>query len=85
MEKTTDFLTQNETVVTKDEEVLQNDDQVIHEDENGADDDQDMMTSTDDITEDMDAENFMKMYEESLKSIQEGEVVQGEIVQVDKE
>ena len=32
------------------------------------------------------AENeFMQMYEESLKSIQEGEVVPGEIVQIDKE
>ena len=32
------------------------------------------------------AENeFMQMYEESLKSIQEGEVVSGEIVQIDKE
>ena len=29
--------------------------------------------------------SFMKLYEESLKSIQEGEVVTGEIVQVDKE
>lgn len=28
---------------------------------------------------------FMQMYEESLKSIQEGEVVSGEIVQIDKE
>ena len=32
-----------------------------------------------------DTDNFMKLYEESLKSIQEGEVVAGEIVQVDKE
>ncbi len=32
-----------------------------------------------------DDNNFMKLYEESLKSIQEGEVVSGEIVQVDKE
>ena len=29
--------------------------------------------------------SFMELYEESLKSIQEGEVVKGEIVQVDKE
>ncbi len=85
MEKTTDFLTQNETDMTKDEMALQNDDQVIHEDGSGTDDDQDMMPPADDSTEDMDADNFMKMYEESLKSIQEGEVVQGEIVQVDKE
>jgi len=30
-------------------------------------------------------DNFMELYEESLKSIQEGEVVEGEIVQIDKE
>jgi small subunit ribosomal protein S1 len=30
-------------------------------------------------------ESFMELYEESLKSIQEGEVVKGEIVQIDKE
>ena len=30
-------------------------------------------------------DNFGKLYEESLKSIQEGEVIKGEIVQVDKE
>ena len=32
-----------------------------------------------------DSDNFMRLYEESLKSIKEGEVVAGEIVQVDKE
>ena len=32
-----------------------------------------------------DTDNFMQMYEESLRSIQEGEVIRGEIVQVDKE
>ena len=32
-----------------------------------------------------DSDNFMALYEESLKSIQEGELVKGEIVQVDKE
>ena len=32
-----------------------------------------------------DSDNFMELYEESLKSIQEGEVVKGEIVQIDKE
>ncbi|MBT3260078.1 MAG: S1 RNA-binding domain-containing protein, partial [Deltaproteobacteria bacterium] len=44
-----------------------------------------MMPQNDDTAEEMDADNFMQMYEESLKSIQEGEVVPGEIVQVDKE
>ena len=37
------------------------------------------------VDEMQDSDNFMQMYEESLKSIQEGEVVSGEIVQVDKE
>ncbi|RLC27853.1 MAG: 30S ribosomal protein S1, partial [Deltaproteobacteria bacterium] len=39
-------------------------------------------TSGDDFS---DSDNFMKLYEESLKSIQEGEVITGEIVQVGKE
>lgn len=72
MEKATDFLTQNETASDKDETTIQ-------------DDDQGMMPQNDDIAEEMDADNFMQMYEESLKSIQEGEVVLGEIVQVNKE
>ena len=42
--------------------------------------------SEDESAEDLqDSDSFMRMYEESLKSIQEGEVVSGEIVQVDKE
>jgi small subunit ribosomal protein S1 len=42
--------------------------------------------SEDELAEDsQDSDSFMQMYEESLKSIQEGEVVSGEIVQVDKE
>jgi len=32
-----------------------------------------------------DSKNFMEMYEESLRSLQEGELVKGEIVQIDKE
>jgi small subunit ribosomal protein S1 len=37
-------------------------------------------------TEDgQDTDNFMQLYEESLKPIQEGEVLQGEIIQIDKE
>ena len=38
-----------------------------------------------DVKHDQDSNNFMELYEESLKSIQEGELVTGEIVQVDKE
>jgi len=85
MEKATDFSTQNEILNAKDETETRDDDQVIHEDGQGTDDDQDMMPQNDDTAEEMDADNFMQMYEESLKSIQEGEVVPGEIVQVDKE
>jgi small subunit ribosomal protein S1 len=32
-----------------------------------------------------DGDNFMELYEESLKSIHEGKVIKGEIVQIDKE
>ncbi len=32
-----------------------------------------------------DGHNFMELYEENLKSIREGKVVKGEIVQIDKE
>lgn len=52
------------------------------------DDDQETLSNkvTKEPQEDVqDADNFMELYEDSLKSIQEGEVVKGEIVQVDKE
>ncbi|NIR17754.1 MAG: hypothetical protein GWN86_29165, partial [Desulfobacterales bacterium] len=32
-----------------------------------------------------DSKQFMEMYEESLRSLQEGELVKGEIVQINKE
>jgi small subunit ribosomal protein S1 len=38
-----------------------------------------------DVKPNQETDNFMELYEESLKSIQEGELVKGEIVQVDKE
>jgi small subunit ribosomal protein S1 len=37
------------------------------------------------VKSNQESDNFMALYEESLKSIQEGELVKGEIVQVDKE
>ncbi|MBW2605889.1 MAG: S1 RNA-binding domain-containing protein, partial [Deltaproteobacteria bacterium] len=37
------------------------------------------------VEDTQDSDSFMRLYEESLKSIKEGEVVAGEIVQVDKE
>ncbi len=85
MEKTSDFLTQNETVNSQEEKGPETNDETIQQDQDQPDDVQETMTLEDDTEEDMDADNFMKMYEESLKSIQEGEVVPGEIVQVDKE
>ena len=85
MEKTNDFLTQNETANAKDETGARDDGQEVYENGQDRDDDPDMMSQGDEGSEGMDADNFMKMYEESLKSIQEGEVVLGEIVQVDKE
>ncbi|MFC1883134.1 30S ribosomal protein S1 [Thermodesulfobacteriota bacterium] len=48
--------------------------------------DEDMVVEDDASSEDsQDPDNFMQLYEESLKPIQEGEVLQGEIVQIDKE
>jgi small subunit ribosomal protein S1 len=52
------------------------------------DDDQETLSNevTKEPQEDVqDDDNFMELYEDSLKSIQEGEVVKGEIVQIDKE
>jgi small subunit ribosomal protein S1 len=52
------------------------------------DDDQETLSNevTKEPQEDVqDADNFMELYEDSLKRIQEGEVVKGEIVQIDKE
>jgi len=57
----------------------------IHGDE-AADPGIDPMAESDDAAKgDQESNNFMELYEESLKSIQEGGVVTGEIVQVDKE
>ncbi len=41
--------------------------------------------SSEKIEEPRDRDSFLELYEESLKGIQEGEVVEGEIVQVEKE
>ncbi len=55
------------------------------EDESGETEGQDFSMS--DVKDDggRETDNFMELYEESLRSIQEGEVVRGEIVQIDKE
>ncbi len=51
----------------------------------GSNETQDATESGEEPPSDQDSGNFMELYEESLKSIQEGELVTGEIVQVDKE
>jgi small subunit ribosomal protein S1 len=77
MEKPNNELTQNEpidsetTQSTVEEDTKLNDPTIPDGDE-----------QTD---EPQDAADFMELYEESLKSIQEGEVIRGEIVQIDKE
>ncbi len=89
MEKGTDQTTKDETTKTAVEETSQNQPiagrQDAEEQEglaDASDDEEDSSSSMQDIA---DADSFMKLYEESLKSIQEGEVIQGEIVQVGKE
>jgi small subunit ribosomal protein S1 len=78
MENPTNGATENKTDETKDEEQSFRDQQQtfrkqVERESNGAGEDP------------QETDNFMQLYEESLKSIQEGEVVKGEIVQIDKE
>ncbi len=81
MENEINEVTKDETIGTgSGEETFENDEKTFNE-EMGAEDE-----SLDMSDEDLDdSDNFMKMYEESMKSIQEGEVVKGEIVQIGKE
>ncbi len=84
MERVIDEATQDETIdiesadVTFDNSQEKNGDNMTPETETDKD-----QTQTPEHAQDSDS--FMELYEESLKSIQEGEVVQGEIVQIDKE
>jgi len=78
MEKPTQETAENKNLEEEHEETGLMDEEEIIESETTSPDDE--------FGEEMpDGENFMEMYEESLKSMQEGEVVRGEIVQVDKE
>ncbi len=74
MEKEIDDVTKDETMTTADSSNI--------EDQSLTDGAPDTDEESDDFS---DSDNFMEMYEESLKSIQEGEVIEGEIVQVGKE
>ncbi len=50
--------------------------------EDGVEDNEDVFDDENNIPDD---QNFMKLYEESLKNVSEGKVVKGEIVQIDNE
>ncbi len=101
MEKEINFATQETTEATNENEAtsldLGNDPETADIDST-AEDSQSVVGSAEESKEEFmgdpeeesdedpqDADSFMRLYEESLKSIKEGEVVSGEIVQVDKE
>lgn len=101
MEKEINFATQETTEVTNENEAtpldLGNDSEASDRDST-AEDSQSVIESAEEseeglmgkpeeesIEDTQDSDSFMRLYEESLKSIKEGEVVAGEIVQVDKE
>ena len=78
MEKPTDEITEDKTLKTESMDMTFKDDKKTFDKETGK-----QFSVAGDNAQDTD--NFMELYEESLKSIQEGEVVKGEIVQIDKE
>jgi small subunit ribosomal protein S1 len=82
MENEINEATKDETIGTENEEATFDDDQNAFNEEMGATGEEALDESEEDLS---DSDNFMKLYEESLKSIQEGEVVKGEIVQIGKE
>ncbi len=101
MEKEINFATQETTEVTDENEATPLDlgnDREASDKDSPAEDSQSVIESAEESEEELmgkseeesvedaqDSESFMRLYEESLKSIKEGEVVAGEIVQVDKE
>lgn len=101
MEKEINFATQEATEVTNENEATPLDlgnDREASDRDSTAEDSQSVIESEGESEEELmgkpeeesvedtqDSDTFMRLYEESLKSIKEGEVVAGEIVQVDKE
>jgi len=78
MEKGTDEMAENGFSVTESVYPTFEDDQKTFSEE--------MMEDLNETEENIeDGDNFMELYEESLKSIHEGKVIKGEIVQIDKE
>jgi len=82
MENEINEATKDETIGTENEEATLDDDQNAFNEEMGTTGEEALDESKEDLS---DSDNFMKLYEESLKSIQEGEVIKGEIVQIGKE
>jgi small subunit ribosomal protein S1 len=78
MEKLTNSITENEILETE------NVDANIEDDQEAAIQDEPAGEAADDVQE-QEEDSFSKLYEDSLKPIQEGEVIRGEIVQIDKE
>lgn len=101
MEKEINFATQETTEVTNENEAipldLGNDSEASDRDstaedsqsviESAGESEEELMGKSEDesVEDTQDSDTFMRLYEESLKSIKEGEVVAGEIVQVNKE
>ncbi len=81
MEKPTteNELTENKILETEEKEIGLD---AVPAEEDTMSDAEDISSDTDEM---VDVEDFTKLYEESLKSIQEGEVLVGEVVQVDKD
>ena len=81
MEKLTHSITENEILETENVDAnIENDQEAVSQDEPAGE----IGESADDVQE-LEEDNFSKLYEDSLKPIQEGEVIKGEIVQIDKE
>jgi len=81
MEKLTHSITENEIFETENEDTNIEDDQKESIRDESA---EEVVEAADDVQE-QEEDSFSKLYEDSLKPIQEGEVIKGEIVQIDKE
>ncbi|MBW2614802.1 MAG: 30S ribosomal protein S1 [Deltaproteobacteria bacterium] len=81
MEKLTHSITKNEILETENADTnIEDDQEAAIQDESAGE----IGESADDVQE-QEEDSFSKLYEDSLKPIQEGEVIKGEIVQIDKE
>jgi small subunit ribosomal protein S1 len=81
MEKLTHSITENELFETENENTNIKDDQKASIQNASAEE----VVETAEALQEQEEDSFSKLYEDSLKPIQEGEVIKGEIVQIDKE